>query len=183
MNKHKDAVRLPFTNPLRKTDWVWFLAFPIYLWIAIIRHEGSHALIAFWEGATIQQFGFLPTFSGKYGFLFGYIAMQGDTTWLTIAAPYFGNLITFSATFLICMYPGCLPRWIWLNMVIIGIVFPLLDTLYNYQNGFWRSHSDMAKLLQQIPAAWVHSALILSVILYCTGLLVVFKYSRFAGRY
>jgi len=84
---------------LFKKRLFWLFTIPVYLWIAIVRHEGSHALVAKWEGATIQQFTYIPSYSGKYGFLWGHVSILGETTWFTLAAPYFFDIVSFSFFF------------------------------------------------------------------------------------
>jgi len=52
------------------------------------RHEASHALVAWLEGAEISELRLLPGMHPELGFYFGYVMHSGETTWLTTAAPF-----------------------------------------------------------------------------------------------
>jgi hypothetical protein len=166
---------------LRKRDLLWLLALPIYQTVGTVRHEGGHALMAMMEGARVKRFVFLPSIREGRGILWGYVRYDGDTTWLTTAAPYFLDLLTFALLFGLCMYARRLPRWVWLNLVILGIVSPLVNSLYNYLGGILRPGNDVARLLAALPNWSVHLYFILTLSSYVAGLVFAFKFSRMAG--
>jgi len=61
----------------------------VLLWTwNIVRHEGSHAAVAWAEGATIVEVRLFPGYRADGGSYFGYARWRGSTTWLTTAAPY-----------------------------------------------------------------------------------------------
>ena len=97
------------------------------------------------------------------------------------AAPYFCDLLTFGAALLVCFFVERIPRWVWLNIVVIGIVGPLANSIYNYQGGFWRSGADVARLFVALPHLWVHLYFAVTITAYLLGLLAVLKYSRRAA--
>lgn len=167
---------------LRKTDFLWLLLWPLYQAIGTLRHEGSHALMALAQGARIQEFVFLPSISEDAGLLWGYVSWEGSTTWLTTAAPYLTDLLTYLVFFVICYCVVRIPRWLWLNLIIVGLISPLVDSLYNYQGGFWRPASDVARLLDVLPPLAVHLYFVATLLLYTAGLPVVFKHARMASR-
>ena len=163
---------------IRKIDFLWLLAAPLYLIATTFRHEASHALAALLEGCEVTDFVLLPSFQG--GFTFGYTGVAGNPGWPMHAAPYFCDLLTFGAALLVCFFVERIPRWVWLNIVVIGIVGPLVDSVYNYQGGLWRSRTDVAKLFAALPDLWVHLYFAVTIAGYLLGLIAVLKYSRHA---
>ena len=166
---------------IRKIDFLWLLAAPLYLLATTLRHEGSHALAALLEGYEVVDFVILPSLQG--GFTFGYAALPSDPGWPVYAAPYFCDLLTFGAALLVCFFVERIPRWVWLNIVVIGIVGPLLDSVYSYQGGFWRPGTDVARLFAALPDLGVHLYFAVTMAGYLLGLLAVLKYSRRAATY
>ena len=126
-------------------DFLWILLYPVYHTITVIRHEGSHALAAIAEGAQIEKFVFWPT--PENPFLVGYVRYDIHTTWFTTAAPYFCGLITFFVAFLIILAAKPKPRWLWFNILIIGMLAPLIDSLANYGVGVAGHSNDIGRLL------------------------------------
>lgn len=167
---------------LRKTDFLWLLLLPLYQSLGTLRHEGSHALVALIQGARIQNFVFLPSISQDRGLLWGYVSWEGQTTWLATAAPYLVDLLTYLVFFAICYYARNLRRWLWLNLVIVGMISPLVNSLYNYLRGFSNPFSDIARLLAILPQPVVHLYFAVTLVTYAIGLLVVFRYSRMASQ-
>ncbi len=166
---------------IRKIDFLWLLAAPVYLIATTLRHEGSHALAALLEGCEVVEFVVLPSLRG--GFSFGYAALAGDPGWPMYAAPYLCDLLTFGVAFLVCFLVASMPRWVWLNIAVIGLVGPLADSVYNYQGGFWRSGTDVARLFASLPDLWVHLYFTVTMAGYLLGLIGVLKYSRLAATY
>jgi hypothetical protein len=166
---------------IRKIDFLWLLAAPVYLLATTLRHEGSHALAALLEGCEVTDFVVLPSFQG--GFTFGYTGVAGDPGWPMHAAPFFCDLLTFAVALPVCFFVERIPRWVWLNIVVIGIVGPLANSLYNYQGGFWRSGTDVARLLAALPELWVHLYFGVTIAGYLLGLMGVLRYSRRAATY
>jgi hypothetical protein len=158
---------------LKKADFLWLLAFPLYLLIGTLRHEASHALVGWLEGATITEFVFWPT-THRGRLLWGYVSFSGSTSWLMTAAPYVVDLLTFGLFFWLCIRYPFQRRWLWLNAVIIGIISPLVNSTYNYQNAF-RGAGDIGHLLDVLPPTAVHAYMIGTIALYAIGLWLVFK--------
>ena len=158
---------------LKKVDFLWLLASPLYLLIGTLRHEASHALVSWLEGATITEFVFWPT-THRGRLLWGYVRFSGSTSWLTTAAPYFVDLLTFGLLFWLCTRFHFGRRWLWLNAVIIGLISPLVNSTYNYQNAF-QGAGDIGRLLDILPPPAVHAYMIGTIALYVIGLWLVFK--------
>lgn len=161
---------------IKKWDFLWLLAYPIYQIIGTFRHEGSHALVGLMQGAEIKKFVFWPSIT-EHGFYWGYIRYQGQTDWLFDAAPYLFDLLTFILFFCICMWILIPPRWVWVNLTIIGLVSPFVNSLYNYY-GRGNPRNDVYKLLVEIPDLFVHAYFVATLFLYILGMVLVFRYSR-----
>ena len=163
---------------MKKTDLLWTLAYPLYQTIGTIRHEGGHALVAWLQGAEIEEFVFIPRMRGDI-FYWGYVRWVGNTNWLATAAPYFLDLLTFAIFFLICCKLPVKRHWLWLNLVILGMISPLANSAYIYINSFSAdSVNDIARLLAELPALPTHAYFITTLALYALGLLLVFRRSR-----
>ena len=165
---------------LKARDLLWLLAYPVYQVLGTIRHEGSHAVMGLIEGAHIRHFVFLPHVRESGLIRWGYVSFDGATTWITTAAPYFVDLLTFALFFTVCMYLR-LARWLWLNLVVIGMVSPLINSAYAYLGSFWR-HNDVTWLLRGVPPFAVHLYFAATMIGYLVGLRAVFRRSRTARR-
>ena len=132
------------------------------------RAEGSHALAAMTEGAKVTEFVFWPSFrDGKI--LWGHVVYEGSTTWFTTAAPYFCDLpVFFVALFVILeARPRC--RWLWLNILIIGMLSSLVNSAYNYFGGLTGSFNDIGELLGVLDPIAIHLYFALALLFYAWG--------------
>ena len=159
---------------MRWVDLWWLAAYPLYQIIGTIRHEGSHALVAKIEGADVTKFIFWPnTDLGR--FTWGYTQWTGDTSWATIAAPYFCDLIWFVGFFFLITRVPIRNHMLWLNLVIIGLISPLLNSFVQWMAGIFGSpETDVAKWLADGPDALIHLYFLLTVSAYVIGLVAVF---------
>ncbi|MCK6459119.1 MAG: hypothetical protein L6Q95_04410 [Planctomycetes bacterium] len=164
---------------LRARDLLWLLAYPAYQVLGTIRHEASHALAARIEGARIVQFGVLPRLADHRGILWGYVVTEGRTTSFTTAAPYLVDLVTFGLFFALLMRLRG-PRWLWLNLAIVGVLSPTVDTAYAYANAAFRDIGDVADLLRPGPAWAVHACFAAAIAVYVAGIVALLRVSRFA---
>lgn len=163
---------------LTRRDLLWLFATPIYQMIGTLRHEGAHAVAAWLEGARVTQFVFWPSFQQDVLY-WGFVRISGTTDWFFLAAPYFFDMITFSIFFALMFFAPFRRKWIWLNLVIIGMISPLINSLYNY----WRSAgaiNDINRLFQELPGGLVHAYFISTLTFYLVGTLAVVRYSRTA---
>lgn len=160
---------------MKKTDWLWILAYPLYQLIGTFRHEGGHALVALASGTEIVEFVFWPT-EGYWG----YVSYRGNPPSILFdAAPYLVDALTFLAFFLICMLVVFKWRWLWINLIAIGIVSPLVNSAYNYFVGL-DSSNDVGDLLAEISPPLVHAYFWVTLSVYFIGLILVFTASRMA---
>jgi hypothetical protein len=153
---------------LHRKDLLWLLAYPLYQLLGTFRHEASHALVAVFQGARIQEFFFWPSFSDS-AFRWGYVSWSGSTSWVATAAPYLCDLATFALFFLICARWRLRRHWVWVNLVAIGLVSPLVNSAYNYLNGLL-GRGDVAQLLHELPGAAVQGFFAVTLLLYAGGL-------------
>ncbi len=161
---------------MKKTDLYWVLAYPIYQVIGTFRHEASHALAAWMEGAHITEFVFWPTVQDT-GLWWGYVNWEGQTDWFVMAAPYLVDLLTFCIFFILCLRIVFPARWIWLNVVVIGVVSPLVNSFYNYW-GRENGQNDVARLFGDLPGGVIHGYFVITLALYLGGLLFLFWQSN-----
>jgi hypothetical protein len=160
---------------IKKTDLLWLLVYPLYQLVGTARHEGSHALLAWLQGAQLRQFVVLPSWvNGRL--LWGYVQYDGQTTWLVTAAPYLIDLATYLICFSICLKRPFRRRWVWLNLVILGLISPLINSAYNYWGGL-SSRNDVGNLLAELPDPVVHVYFIGTLLCYVIGLVIVFRTS------
>ena len=153
----------------KRKDLLWLILYPVYQTIGTIRHEGSHALAAMAEGAKVTEFVFWPNFDlGK--FHWGYVSWHGYTTWFTTAAPYFCDLLTFFVAFLIILEAKPKRRWLWLNILIIGMLSPFINSAQNYFRGVAGSLNDIGELLLVLNPIAVHLCFALTLLFYAWGL-------------
>jgi hypothetical protein len=108
--------------------------------------------------------------------MWGYVRWEGDTTWLSIAAPYFIDLLTFLLFFWLCMRYLFKHRWLWINAIAIGLISPFINSIYNYWGGL-DSLNDVGKLLRDLPNIPVHLYFIFTLTLYLVGTVVAFRSS------
>jgi hypothetical protein len=166
-------------GPLRPRDLLWLLAYPLYQVLGTVRHEASHALAAVIEGARIVRMGVLPRLDAQRGVLWGYVVTEGRTTNLTTAAPYLVDLFTFGLFFALCMRLRG-PRWLWLNLAVLGVLSPAVNTAYAYLNAAFRDIGDVAYLLRTGPSWAVHICFTAALATYAAGLVALLRSSRFA---
>ncbi len=162
---------------MKKTDWWWLLAYPIYQTIGTIRHELGHALVGLLQGQQITEFVFFPGFRDGYLY-FGYVRLTGTTTWQIAAGPYFLDVLTFVVFFAVCMWLPFKRHWLWLNLVIFGVLSPLLNSGYQYLKVGLNMYGDVKFLLEQLPPPAIHAFFIVTLGLYLAGTIVLFRRSR-----
>jgi len=173
-----DTLPVSRRNPLRLrfSDLLWLLAYPVYQILGTLRHEGSHAIAAVLQGAKITEFVFWPTMRER-GLYWGYVNFLEETNWLVLAAPYFMDLVTFVLFFVICMRIRFRRKWIWLNLIIIGMISPFVNSLYNYL-GSKNSYNDVGRLFADLPRGIIHGYFILTLIFYVVGIWVTFRRAK-----
>jgi hypothetical protein len=107
------------------------------------------------EGAKIEQFVVLPSLvQGQ--FFWGSVTWSGPTDWVPVAAPYLCDLLTYLLFFVVCTRLPFRNHWVWVNLLILGLVSPLVNSSYEYLIAFFRPGSDIAPLLHALPPLAVH---------------------------
>lgn len=161
---------------MRWSDLLWLLGYPVYQVVGTLRHEGAHALAAVALGGRITEFAFLPG-----GGFFGYVRYTGAESPFITAAPYLIDLLTFLLAFTICIAYAFRRRWLWINLVILGVISPLVNSAYNYSR--WRGcYNDVEKLLDVMPNGLVHGYFVATLGLYALGTIALFTRARIHRR-
>lgn len=162
-------------------DLWWLLAYPIYQIIGTFRHESAHALISILGGGEVSKFVFWPsTLNGR--FYWGYVICDGPTGLLFSSAPYLLDLITFTLFFHLCTLVLFKRKWIWINLVVIGLISPFGNSLYNYWGGL-KSMNDVGKMFRALPDFIVHGYFISTLVIYLIGIVLVFGFSKTARSF
>lgn len=165
---------------IKSKDLIWILAYPVYQIIGTFRHESAHAIFALLEGVRINKFIFWPTIVNGQ-FKWGYVAYGGHVSWLTTFSPCLIDLITFIIFYLIISRVFFKHRWIWINLVIIGLVSPFVNSLYQYIIALRGSYNDVGMLLNKGAALsyFTHAYFIITLIIYIIGIyFAIFKKKR-----
>lgn len=147
----------------------------VVLWTTA-RHEFSHVIAAYLEGADIQTIRLLPGIHDDLGFYFGYVEHSGDVSWLTDAAPFFADIFLLAIAAILLIRLPRESKWR-LYVVLFGVVSPLADLSYGYFSGLWRPGTDAADLLLALPPLIVHSFFLVAIVL---GLFFL-RFSRLIG--
>jgi len=121
------------------------------------------------EGNKITKFVFWPGFY-KYGFSFGYVGIEGSINWPIWAAPYLCDLLTFFIALLVILKAKPQNRWLWLNILIIGMLSPLINSAYNYCARLAGHFNDVGVLLVDLNPIAVHLYFVFTLLFYAWGL-------------
>ncbi len=161
---------------IRRKDLWWLLALPVYYVLHALRHEAGHALVGLLEGARIAEFRFLPIVDGRFRPLdWGVVRFAGEVSWLTYAGPYLGDLLTFALAFALLMKVRFRHRWVWLNLFILGLAGPLLNSFLLYICGLQGRGSDARVLMAALPAGVYHGYFVGTMTAYAAGLVVAIR--------
>ncbi|HTK04773.1 MAG TPA: hypothetical protein VL500_04260 [Candidatus Eisenbacteria bacterium] len=152
---------------IRLRDAAWLFAFPAYQIIGTLRHEGSHALAVLLEGGKVERFVFWPTFDRD--FYWGYVQWSGHADWLVSAAPYLADLLTFAVFYVICTKIRIRRHGPWVNLFVIGLLSPFINSAYRYASSFFRD-GDLTRVYAAVPAPCVHAYFIVTLALYVAGM-------------
>ncbi len=139
----------------------------MYQTFGTARHELSHALVAWLQGATITRVVVWPQ-TDLGVFTWGYTEWDGPTGWPTLAAPYLCDLVWFLGFLVLCARVR--NRAVWLNLVVTGLVSPLVNSGYQWVLGFSTPGGDVWGLRQALPDPLVQAYFGLTLALYLVGL-------------
>jgi len=158
---------------VKKRDLLWTLAYPLYQLVGTARHEAGHVVVAWLEGYPITKFVFWPT-EGRWG----YVVWDGPVSAISLFGPYVLDLLTFVGALVVFAQIRFKRHWLWLNVVILGMVSPFVNSLYNYWGGLRGSANDVGRLLVRWPVAFVHGYFWVTLILYLGGIVWAFTHSQ-----
>lgn len=159
------------------------LLWPPYQIIGTARHELSHALIAWCQGATITGVHIFPSGRGSH-FNWGWTSWRGgQVTWFTSAAPYFCDALTAAVFFCVCAIIKPRRYWVWFHCWVFGLWSPLLNSAWNYGKALSAHPSgDVASLLADLPHVVVHAWFLVNLVLYALAIMTASRYRRIADE-
>jgi hypothetical protein len=166
----------------RGRDWLWTIGLPIYILIGTARHELAHAFAATLEGARVQGIHLIPSLTPHHGVLWGYVNWTGTTTWLSLAAPYFCDLLTFLLGAWIFCSRITMPRWIRVQVFVIGVLSPAINSLFNYAAALYNPTADVARVVTTVPFGWVVAWVVVSLAVYWVSIFFLVKSHTWGQR-
>lgn len=145
--------------PIRRGDFRWLALAPAYIMLDTLRHEMSHAFMAWLAGTRVLAIRILPGEQLGY-FSFGYTILDENATWLVYAAPYLCDLVLFTATFGLLRYGHFKQRWIYINLILVGLASPLFNSLSGFINSFAITNdvTRLAILFSRTPVTYIFLA-------------------------
>ena len=159
-----------------RPGWVDLLiiaAAPLYIVVATLVHEGSHALFAMAMGGTITNFEFLYRCDSLGMCTYGRVRYVGVHSSLITAAPFLIDLVKSCLGALLIPRIRKAPRWLWINLCIVTLGMSLVDSLWNYA----RTAGDVTGLLAAHPDWLVHTAFLTSLTIQVGLVLVVLRFA------
>ena len=130
--------------------WFWnfgiyVLCYPIIQVLSTMRHEGLHALAAWFEGAKIKKISVLPKMrkiDGNKRLTWGFIEYdypfgERRTMWVPLAPHICMPLVVMSTSVVLLL--GNFSYHIWAILTIFGIISPFIDFTANYFFRYKRS--------------------------------------------
>jgi hypothetical protein len=128
------------------------------------------------QGGRISGFSVLPSDRG-----WGFVQFQGgQIDWLTFAAPYLGDALVFAVGYVWAFRIPPDRRWLFVNVLVIMMLSPLINTTYNSVGGLASSGSDFFWLGRQFGATSVTMASGLAIASYGYGIFRVLTRSPMA---
>jgi hypothetical protein len=114
----------------------------------------------------------------KAGLIWGSVRWSGSTTWLSLAAPYFCDLLTFLSGYCLLRARMGVPRWVQVQIFVVCLISPIINSLYNYQ-GIWHNpRSDVARVAAAISWPWVTGWFLLSLTTYALGIYILLRQAK-----
>ncbi|NPV78240.1 MAG: hypothetical protein HPY59_17930 [Anaerolineae bacterium] len=167
--------------PVRWSDFLWLLFLPGYMLVDTLRHELSHALAAWLMGVRVLTINIIPGRQLGY-FSFGYVILDENANWLVVAAPYFCDLALFVAVFGLIRFRRFERRWVYINLVMMGLLSPL----YNSLSGFINSkaiYNDVARLMMIFSEVTISYVFLFVILFYLIALRKLYRLWLFNSKY
>lgn len=162
---------------LRARDWFWVALAPVYALLGTLRHEGCHAIVGMLSGAHLKKLVFWPSIYEGQSF-WGYVLFDPPRSSLWIsAAPYLCDvlLVPFMAWITIRFLAG--HRKLWIQVTILGIVLPIVDSEYNYLGwaAFRSGSNDLAEIATHVPPWSLHIGFGIAALVFAASLLAALQ--------
>ena len=117
-------------------DWSWqgvlvhVLLYPVYQVLSTARHELAHALAARLSGLRVLEIRVIPCLrDGRW--YWGFVRWEGTPNVHCHLAPYYVDLACLPFGVWLACDPPAWPFHAWAAAVVMLLVSPVVDTLYN----------------------------------------------------
>jgi hypothetical protein len=117
--------------------WPHLLAYPIYQVLSTIRHELAHALAAVLSGWEVTEIGIFPSKRNDKWY-WGYCSWSHPTdprrrpnVHMSLAPYYVNAAVLCAGAGLVMHLHSRFPPHAWIAFIILFIISPVVDTLYN----------------------------------------------------
>lgn len=167
--------------PFRWSDFLWLAALPVYMLVDTVRHELSHALMAWLLGVNVLAINIFPGRRLGY-FAYGYVILNDSAPWLVVAAPYLCDLFVFVATYWLIKLGKPKRRWVFINLVFIGLLSPVYNSLSGYIHSSF-INNDVARLMDLLPKSMVSFAFWAVMAIYALLLRKLYRLWKFTHKY
>ena len=130
-------------------EWSWWdvlvhlALYPAYQILSTARHELAHAIAGRLAGLRILEVHILPTRrDGRW--YWGFVRWEGMPNVHCFLAPYYVDLACLPAGIWLTVRPPAWPFHAWAAAVVMLLVSPAIDTLYNLLKWRLRGTGDFA---------------------------------------
>jgi hypothetical protein len=119
------------------------LLYPLYQIISTVRHELAHAIAARLSGLTVTEIRVLPCRrDGRW--YWGYVRWEGTANVHCYRAPYYVNAACLPVGVWLALDPPAWSLHAWVVAIVLLLVSPIVDTLYNLLKWRFYGRGDFA---------------------------------------
>jgi hypothetical protein len=131
-------------------EWSWqdvlvhVLLYPVYQVLSTARHELAHAVAARLSGLRVLEIRVLPCRRDGRWF-WGYVRWEGTPNVHCHLAPYYVDVASLPFGIWLAVDPPSWPFHAWAAAVVMLLVSPVVDTLYNVLKWKLAGRGDFAQ--------------------------------------
>jgi hypothetical protein len=114
----------------------------VFTTVGIVRHEGSHLVWTYLAGDVVEKLSLLPSAKSL-----GSVRVAGSgLSWGAGAAPYLVDWLFFATGAFWFIHARPRQAWVRITAIVIFMVSPVIDTVWNYIGMYWSRRSDFSIL-------------------------------------